>query len=133
VKELMVGEIAEFSKTFTEKDVYLFAGVTGDFNPVHIDEHYAQKSVFRARVVHGMLTAALISAVLGNKLPGPGAIYVKQDIKYLAPVYIGDTVTARVEIEEIIYDRNRVRLITRCFKDDGTMVLDGEAIVIPGQ
>jgi len=105
---------------------------------VHIDEHYAQKSVFRARVVHGivvhgMLTAALISAVLGNKLPGPGAIYVKQDIKFLAPVYIGDTVTARVEIEEIIYDRNRVRLKTRCFKDDGTMVLDGEAIVIPGQ
>ena len=133
MKELTVGEIAEFTKTFTEKDVCLFADATSDFNPVHLDKRYAEKSIFGARVVHGMLTAGLISAVLGNKLPGQGAIYVKQDIKFLAPVFIGDTVTARVEIVEILPDRNRVRLRTQCFKDNGTMVLDGEAIVMPGQ
>jgi 3-hydroxybutyryl-CoA dehydratase len=130
IDQLTVGDTAEFAKTVSESDVYLYAGVTGDFNPAHINEVYAGNTVFKRRIAHGMLTAGFISAVMGNKLPGPGTIYLKQELTFLAAVRIGDTITARVEVLEIM-EKNRVRLRTYCVNQDGTMVLDGEALVSP--
>jgi 3-hydroxybutyryl-CoA dehydratase len=131
VFELKVGQTAEFSKTVSESDVYLYAGVTGDFNPAHINEAYAQQTFFKTRIAHGMLTAGFISAVLATRLPGPGTIYLRQELNFLAPVRIGDTVTAKVEVIEIVADKNRVRLKTTCINQDGTQVLDGEALISP--
>jgi len=131
MEELKVGDKAEFSKTITETDVYLYAGVTGDLNPAHINEEYAKKTFFKTRIVHGMLLAGLISGVLGNKLPGPGTIYIRQEMTFLAPVRIGDTITATVEILEIMADAKRVRARTTCVNQEGMLVLDGEAIVSP--
>lgn len=129
IDEIKVGDSAEFGKTVSESDIYLYAGVTGDFNPVHTIETYAQKTFFKTRIAHGMLTAGFISAILANKLPGPGTIYLKQELSFLAPVRIGDTVTARVEVIEILAEKNRVRFQTTCFNQDGTQILDGEALV----
>jgi len=131
IDRLAVGDSAEFAKTVSESDIYLYAGVTGDFNPAHVNEAYAQKTFFKTRIAHGMLTAGLISAVMANQLPGPGAIYLRQELDFRAPVFIGDTITARAEVIEIIKDRNRVRLRTWCTNQDGTVVLDGEALVSP--
>jgi 3-hydroxybutyryl-CoA dehydratase len=129
--ELKVGDKAEFSKTIAESDVYLYAGITGDLNPAHINEEYASATFFKTRIVHGMLLGGLISAVLGNKLPGPGTVYIRQEINFLAPVKIGDTVTALVEVTELMDKEKRVRLKTWCVNQDGTTVLDGEAVVSP--
>jgi 3-hydroxybutyryl-CoA dehydratase len=131
IDELKVGEAAELAKTVSESDIYLYAGVTGDFNPAHINEAYAQKTFFKTRIAHGMLAAGFISAILGSHLPGPGTIYVRQELNFLAPVRMGDTITARVEVVEIIPEQKRVRLKTTCVNQDGIMVLDGEAIVSP--
>ncbi|MET0399413.1 MAG: MaoC family dehydratase [Longimicrobiaceae bacterium] len=128
-EELQVGDSAEFSKTITEADVVLFAGITGDFNPVHIDQQAAEKSRFGGRIVHGMLTAGLISAVLGMRLPGPGAIYLHQSLRFTGPVMLGDTVTARAEVLELIPAKQRVRVATTCRKQTGETVLDGEALL----
>jgi 3-hydroxybutyryl-CoA dehydratase len=123
--------VAEFSKTVSESDIYLYAGVTGDFNPAHINEDYAKQTFFKTRIAHGMLSAGFISMVIGNKLPGTGSIYVTQNLEFLAPVRIGDTITARVEIVDIVDEKNRVRLKTTCFNQEGTQVLGGEAVVSP--
>jgi 3-hydroxybutyryl-CoA dehydratase len=131
VDQLRAGDTAEFAKTISEADVYLFAGVTGDLNPAHINEEYARKTFFKTRIAHGMLLAGFISTVIGNKLPGPGTIYVKQELDFLAPAHMGDTITARVEIKEIVTEKNRVILRTTCVNQDGTTVLDGEALVSP--
>lgn len=131
INELNVGDAAEFSKTISESDVYLFAGITGDLNPAHINEAYAQKTFFKTRIAHGMLSAGFISAVLGNQLPGPGSIYVRQELNFLAPMRIGDTITARVEVVEKITEKNRVKLRTTCVNQDGTKVTDGEAVISP--
>ena len=131
IEEIRLNETAEFSKTISESDVYLYAGVTGDLNPAHINEEYARETFFKTRIAHGMLAAGLISAVLGMSLPGPGSIYVRQEINFLAPVRIGDTVTARVEVIEIMSEKKQLRLRTTCSTQDGTLVLDGEAIVSP--
>jgi len=131
IDELQVGEAAELAKTVTESDIYLYAGVTGDFNPAHINEVYAQGTFFKTRIAHGMLAAGFISAILGTRLPGPGTIYIRQELNFLAPVRIGDTITARVEVAEIIAEQKRVRLKTTCVNQDGTVVLDGEATVSP--
>jgi 3-hydroxybutyryl-CoA dehydratase len=131
IDEIRLFETAEFSKTISESDVYLYAGVTGDFNPAHIDEQYAQQTFFKTRIAHGMLAAGLISTVLGTRLPGPGSVYVRQEIDFLAPVRIGDTLTARVEVVEIMSEKKQLRLKTTCSKQDGTVVLDGEAIISP--
>jgi 3-hydroxybutyryl-CoA dehydratase len=128
-EELAVGQTAEFSKTVTEADVVLFAGVTGDFNPAHVDAVAAERGRFGGRIAHGMLGAGLISAVLGMRLPGPGTIYLSQSLRFVRPVRIGDTVTARVEILELIEGKRRVRLATRCLNQDEELVLDGEALV----
>lgn len=131
IDELKVGDTAEFTKTVTESDIYLYAGVTGDLNPAHINEPYAQKTFFKTRIAHGMLLAGFISAVLGTKLPGPGTIYVKQELNFLAPVRIGDTITAKAEVVDVITEKNRVRLKTTCVNQDDTTVLDGEALITP--
>ncbi len=131
INQLNIGDSAEFSKTISESDVYLYAGVTGDLNPAHINEAYAQQTFFKTRIAHGMLPSGFISAVLGMKLPGPGTIYVRQELNFLAPVRIGDTITARAEVIEIVAEKNRVRLKTACTNQDGKVVLDGEAVVSP--
>ena len=131
IDEIKIGDTAEFAKTVSESDIYLYAGVTGDFNPAHINEAYAQKTFFKTRIAHGMLTAGFISAILANKLPGPGTIYLKQELTFLAPVRIGDTITAKVEAVEIITEKNRVRFKTTCVNQDGTQILDGEAVISP--
>jgi 3-hydroxybutyryl-CoA dehydratase len=128
LEELTPGLAAELSKTVTETDVVLFAGITGDFNPAHVNEVEARASRFGGRIAHGMLSAGFISAVLGMRLPGPGSIYLSQSLKFTAPVRIGDTVTARVEVVEVV--KRRVRLATTCRTQDGTTVVEGEAVVL---
>lgn len=128
--EMQVGDAAEMSKTVTEADVVLFAGVTGDFNPVHIDAVAAERSRFGGRIAHGMLSAGFISAVLGMRLPGPGSIYLSQTLRFTKPVRLGDTVTARVQVVEVLAAKRRVRLSTTCRNQHGEVVLDGEAMVM---
>ena len=131
IRNLKVGDSAEFTKTVSETDIYLYAGVSGDFNPAHINEEYAKETFFKTRIAHGMLPASFISTVIGTKLPGPGTIYLDQSLKFLAPVRIGDTITARAEIKEIMTEKNKVRLKTTCANQDKIIVLEGEAVVSP--
>lgn len=123
-----IGQEAFFSKTISESDVYMFAGITGDFNPVHIDKVSAEKSIFKERIVHGALTAALISTVLGQKLPGEGTVYLEQHSKFVKPVKIGDTLTAKVVIDEIV--GKKAKLLTTIVNQDNVIVLDGMAMVL---
>ncbi len=127
-EELELGQSAEFGKTISSEDVALFAQITGDFNPVHLDEAAAAKSLFGGRIAHGMLTAGLISATLAVKLPG--SVYLSQTLRFAAPVRIGDTVTARVEVTELIVPKRRVKPSTVCRNQNGDTVVDGEAIVL---
>ena len=131
IQDLKIGDTAELSKTVSESDIYQFAGITGDFNPAHMNEEYAKKTFFKTRIAHGMLSAGFISAVIGTKLPGTGSIYIQQTLNFLAPVRIGDTITARVEVIDIMDGKNRVRLKTICENQEGKQVLDGEAVVSP--
>jgi 3-hydroxybutyryl-CoA dehydratase len=131
IDQMKVGDAAVFAKTVTETDIYLYAGITGDFNPAHINETYAKDTFFKTRIAHGMLTAGFISAILGTQLPGPGAIYLKQELSFLSPVHIGDTITGRVEVLELIVEKNRARLKTTCTNQENVVVLDGEALVMP--
>jgi len=131
IDELEMSDYAEFTKTISEGDVYQYAGISGDYNPAHINEEYAKQTFFKTRIAHGMLSAGLISAVIGMRLPGPGTIYLDQTLKFLAPVRIGDTMTARVKVIEIMSENNRVRLETVCINQDGVTVLSGEAVVSP--
>jgi 3-hydroxybutyryl-CoA dehydratase len=131
INQIKIGDTAEFSKTISETDIYLYAGITGDFNPAHVNEVYAKNTFFKTRIAHGMLTAGFISAILANQLPGPGTIYLKQELSFLAPVRIGDTITGRVEVLELNPEKNRVRLKTSCINQDGIVVLDGEALMSP--
>ena len=121
---------ASMSRTVTEADIALFAGVTGDLNPVHMDEVAAAQSRFGGRVAHGMLTAGHVSAVLGTKLPGPGSIYLEQSLRFTRPVRIGDTVTSTVRVLHIDPPKRQVRLETRCTNQHGQTVLAGEALVM---
>ena len=131
IDELKVGDTAKFSKTISESDIYLFAGITGDLNPAHVNEDYAKKTFFKTRIAHGMLSASFISAVIGTMLPGPGTVYMRQEVSFLAPVKIGDTVSAIVEVAEIMADQKKVRLKTYCINQEDKTVVDGEAIVSP--
>ncbi len=131
IGELRPGDFAEFSKTVTEADVVLLAGITGDFNPAHMDQVWASKTRFGGRIVHGIFSAGLISAAIGTRLPGPGTIYLSQELKFLSPVRIGDTLTARVEVVEILERRNRARLLTQVRNQAGTLVVEGNAWVMP--
>jgi 3-hydroxybutyryl-CoA dehydratase len=128
--EIQPGMTAETAKTITEADILLFAAVSTDTNPVHIDAEAAAKSQFGQRIAHGMLSAGLISAVLGTRLPGPGTIYLGQTLRFRAPVKIGDTVTARVEVTSVDMAKKRVTLKTECYVA-GKVVIEGEAVVMP--
>lgn len=118
LEDLEVGMNASFAKTITDADVCLFAGISGDTNPVHINDEYAKTTMFGKRIVHGMFSAALISTVAGTKLPGPGAIYIDQQIKFKAPVFIGDTANAVLTVEEIDMRRKRVKCKTEVYVGD---------------
>lgn len=131
ISELRVGQSDRLAKTISESDVYLYAGITGDMNPAHVNEAYAKETFFKGRIAHGMLVSGLISAVIGTRLPGPGTIYLQQTLNFLAPVPFGETVTAEVEVSEIVADEKRVKLKTVCRKQDGTVVIEGEALVSP--
>jgi 3-hydroxybutyryl-CoA dehydratase len=126
LEDLSIGMTSSYEKTFTAKDIDSFATITGDTNPVHLDADYAATTPFKARIAHGMLSAGLISTVLGTQLPGPGCIYLEQQIKFRAPVFINDTVQATVTVEEINERRGRVSLKTQCFVN-GKLVADGTA------
>ena len=131
IGQMKIGQKATFSKTISESDVYMFAGVTGDVNPAHVNEAYAQTTPFKTRIAHGILSAGLISAVLGTQLPGPGAIYESQTLKFTAPVRIGDTITATATVKELIPERNRVVIETVCRNQEGVVVTTGEAVLLP--
>jgi 3-hydroxybutyryl-CoA dehydratase len=128
--ELAAGDAAEFSKTVTEADVVLYAGITGDLNPAHVDEVAASAGRFGGRIAHGMLVAGFISTVLGTRLPGPGTIYLSQSLRFTAPVRLGDTVTARVEVAELVPAKRRARLATTVRNQRGETVVEGEAVVL---
>jgi acyl dehydratase len=126
---LEVGQKANVTRTIEERDLILFAEVSGDRNPVHLDEHYAAKSAFRERIAHGMLTGALISAAIACELPGPGAIYLGQTLSFSKAVKLGDTLSVEIEVLEKL-PKNRVRLATRVFNQHSEQVVDGEAEVL---
>jgi len=128
-EQLSLGQTAQAAKTITEADIILYAGISTDINPAHLDADYATSGPFGGRVAHGMLSAGLISAVLGNKLPGPGTIYLSQTLQFRHPVRIGDTVTARAEVIALDSARRRATLRTQCFVHN-LLVIDGEALVL---
>lgn len=129
LEDLSIGMTAEFSKPVTEDDIALFAEISGDHNPVHMDEAFAKTTLFQTRIAHGLLSASFISRVLGVQLPGPGAIYLKQNLTFLAPVKIGNTVKAVVTITAIDPEKRRVTLDTQALVGD-TPVIKGEALVM---
>ncbi|GAB6172113.1 MaoC family dehydratase [Paradesulfitobacterium aromaticivorans] len=128
--EIQVGDKESIRRTITEADIVNFAGVSGDFNPLHTDEEYAKNTMFKGKIAHGFFTAALITNVVGNKLPGPGSVYLKQELRFLAPVRPGDTIVATAEVVEKIEGKQRVRLRTTCTTQSGELVLDGEATLL---
>ena len=125
-----VGDTAEITKTIEQADIHAFADVTGDHNPVHVDETFAQTTRFGRTIAHGMLTASLISAVLANQLPGPGSVYLGQTLKFVAPVFPGDQITARVIVKEIRDDKPIVKLETICLNQRDEIVIRGEATIL---
>jgi acyl dehydratase len=129
--DLIIGEEASFSKTITETDVYLFAGISGDFNPVHVNEEYARQTPFKTRIAHGALPQSLIAPVLGMKLPGPGTIVVEIRCRFKAPTYFGDTITAKAIVCEKIPEKRRVTMTLVWTNQRGETVAEGEAVVIP--
>ena len=129
IEDLQPGMSASFAKTVSEADILLFSAVSGDLNPAHLNEEYAKTTMFGGRIAHGMLTAGFISAVLANKLPGPGTIYLGQTLKFKAPVRAGDTVTATVTVREVFVDKKRVILDAVCKVGD-KVVLEGESTML---
>jgi 3-hydroxybutyryl-CoA dehydratase len=127
-EDLSIGQTESFSKTVSSSDVVGFAEVTGDRNPIHLSEHFAAQSAFGTRIAHGLYTASLISALLGTRLPGPGAIYISQTLNFRAPVRIGDKVVVTVTVAELLAERSRARLTCAC-RVGNDIVLDGEALV----
>lgn len=131
IAELAIGDSAEFSKTISESDVYLFAGITGDLNPVHVDEEFAKTTPFGARVAHGPLTFSLCAGLLGTELPGVGTVAVTNEVTYEAPVYIGDTIRVRVEVAALDPDRNRATFAVTWRNQDDRQVASGTMVVKP--
>jgi len=129
IEDLEEGQSASFSKTITDADIVMFAGVSGDTNPVHLDADFAAGTMFKERIAHGMLSASLISTVLGTKLPGPGAIYMSQTLKFKAPVKIGDTVTATGTVSMLNREKRRATIACICTVG-GKPVIEGEAMVM---
>ena len=125
-----VGRNASFSKTISESDVYMFAGITGDFNPIHVDAEKSKDSIFGKRIVHGILVTGFLSTIIGTSMPGEGTIYMEQDIKFVKPVYIGDTITAVVRIAEVLNEEKKIlKLDTIIRNQNNDIVCDGYAVV----
>lgn len=131
IDQIQLGDVSTFTKTVTEADITLFAGFSGDFNPAHINAVEAEKSMFKKRIAHGMLSAGFISTVLGMQLPGPGTIYMGQELRFMKPVYIGDTVTAECTVIERNVEKNRLKLETLVKNQNGDTVISGFATVMP--
>ncbi len=130
IEDLTIGMSASFAKTITEADIVLFAAASGDNNAVHINEEFAQTTQFKGRIAHGMLSASVISAAIAGKLPGPGTIYLGQNLRFKAPVRPGDTVQATVTVKELFPEKRRVALTTVCTVK-GKVVIEGDALVMP--
>jgi 3-hydroxybutyryl-CoA dehydratase len=133
MNEIEIGQKASLTKEITEEFVYVFAGSTGDLNPIHINEEYAKKTKFKSRIAHGLISVSLIGAVLGKELPGEGSIYVSQDIVFKAPVFIGDTVTAELEVLKKDVEKNKLVLRTTCINQNGQVVIEGIAVTMPAK
>jgi 3-hydroxybutyryl-CoA dehydratase len=131
IEAIKVGDSAQISTTITETVINDFAKATGDYNPIHLDQAYAEKTRFKGRIAHGALSIGYISSVLANLLPGSGTIYLSQEAKFLAPVRIGDIITAKVEVLELIAEKNRVKFKTTCTNQKGELVVDGIAWGMP--
>ncbi len=131
IDEMKVGDSARITRVITEEMVNDFARVIGDFNPIHTDPAYAEKTIFKGRIAHGALSIGLFSNILGNILPGHGTIYLSHEIKFIAPVRIGDALTVSVEVMERFSEKNRVKFRTTCMNQDGKLVVDGIAWVMP--
>src|SRR5512146_1250339 len=128
-EDIRVGMSAIYSKTITDADILLFSGVSGDTNPLHLDQDFAAGTMFKSRIAHGMLSASLISTIFGTKLPGPGCVYLSQNLRFKAPVRSGDTVTARATVQEIIPEKHRVKFDCVCSVGD-TVVIEGDALIM---
>lgn len=124
-----IGQTASFSRTITETDLVAYAGLSGDYNPVHVDKVYAENTFFKERISHGLLTASLLSRLLGMHLPGPGSVYISQTLEFIKPVYIGDTITARAEVISIDAGKRLLTLATTCENQHGEKVLQGEGVM----
>ena len=129
IEDLKINQTAEYTKTVTENDIKTFAEVSGDDNPVHTNEEFAKRTIFKKKIAHGFLTASFISTVIATKLPGPGSIYINQSLKFLAPVYIDEEISVNVVVLEINMEKKRVKLLTECFKSE-KKILTGEAEIL---
>ncbi len=129
LSDLYIGQEERMSAQFSMEKVKAFANITGDFNPIHLDPVYATQTIFKENIVHGFLVASLFSTILGTKMPGEGSIYLKQNMKFVKPVYIDDTVTAVVSITDINFEKQLVTLNTTCHNQDGVVVIEGDALV----
>ena len=128
-EDIKIGDTAEVSHTFTEQDIQTFGDLSGDYNPLHFDDDWAKQTMFGGRIAHGILTAGLVSNAIGMKLPGTGTIYLSQKMRFLGPVRINDTITARVEVIDKNDEKERITIQTTCTNQDGKKILDGEALV----
>jgi 3-hydroxybutyryl-CoA dehydratase len=133
IADVEVGDSAQVVRRATDRDIASFVEAVGDYNPIHADREYAATTMFKEPIAPGIWTAGLISAVIGTRLPGPGAIYLSQELKFLKPVLFGDVITARAEVVEVMRERNRMRLKTVCTNQRGEEVLTGEALVMPSK
>ncbi len=131
IEDLKINQTAEYTKTVTENDIKTFAEVSGDDNPVHTNEEFAKRTIFKKKIAHGFLTASFISTVIATKLPGPGCIYISQSLKFLAPVFINDTINVKVKIVDLNIEKKRVKLLTECYKNE-KKILTGEAEILVG-
>lgn len=133
IEDLIEGMSASYAKTITEADIVIFAGISGDNNPLHLNEEFAKESIFRGRIAHGMLTAVFISTVLGTKLPGPGCIYMNQEVKFRAPVRPGETVTTTVTISDVFVEKKRVIAQSVCKVRDKIVVEGKSVLLVPSR
>lgn len=131
INEIKVGDVSTYSRTVTEADVAMFGGVSGDLNSAHFNEEYAKKTFFKGRIVHGMLTASYFSTIFGTQLPGPGTIYLGQDLKFTKPVRFNDTITAKATVKEVKADKNIVIFETEAVNQNNEVVITGKATVMP--
>lgn len=129
-EDIRLNQTYEVKRKITSEMVETFAQITGDKNPVHLDEEYASKTIFKRRIAHGILSVGLISAVLGMEFPGPGTIYLRQDAKFLKPIYLNEEITIKITVKEKIVEKSRLMLTTQIFKENGDIAVDGEALVL---